>query len=71
MGVFSWAQGFISSMNMAIGRESGEYIDMSKVTVEDQWAHIAGYCRKNPSKLIMEAVLNLVTERFPRPTAPR
>jgi hypothetical protein len=61
--VFGWAQGFMSGMN-AGKADTGFYFDLSSVSIEEQWAFITEYCRQNPSKQIVDAVIELVSKRL-------
>jgi hypothetical protein len=57
LAAFNWAQGFLSATNMMIGVDKHTWYD--DLPDEEQWAHIAKYCRENPSQLMVDAVLDL------------
>jgi len=67
---FGWAQGYMSALNVATAKASGQIYDLASVRPEQQWKEIVDYCRRNPSKQIIEAVLDLMS-RFQRRPAPQ
>jgi hypothetical protein len=71
--VLSWAQGFVSSFNMSGIVEASKagtgrsYMDLSSISLEEQWAFITQYDRQNPSKQIVDAVFDLANGFQRRP----
>jgi hypothetical protein len=59
---FGWAQSFMSGLNM-INSSNGLYLDLSSISIEEQWAFIAAFCRQNPSNRIADAVIDLASKR--------
>src|SRR5260370_18938745 len=62
---FSWAQGFLSGMNIArLNDTPGMFKRMS---MEEQKDHIRSFCQANPKKKYFEAVGVLYTRLDPLP----
>ena len=53
---FSWAQGYISGLNMGSMKENFGAIDMGSMATADQRKFLADYCRSNGSREFIEAV---------------
>jgi hypothetical protein len=64
--IFGWAQGFLSGLNAGHGStfKDGLFVDLSSISPDEQWAFITAYCRENPSKKIVDAVLELASKRL-------
>jgi hypothetical protein len=67
---FGWAQGYMSALNVATAKIDGQMYDLASIRPEQQWKEIVDYCRRNPSKQIIEAVHDLMA-RFQRRPAPQ
>ncbi len=57
---FSWAQGFMSSINLSRKMQNGTPIDFGAMPSATQITWIRGYCQKNP----MQTYLRAATELF-------
>lgn len=57
--VFSWAQGFMSGLNVDRIMHKEQLQDLSAVTTAGQLAFVLNYCEKNQLKTFSEAVLAL------------
>jgi hypothetical protein len=55
----SWAQGFISGMNMASGLNKEDGKDLNSLTVTDQVKILAVYCKQHPKEQFMSAIYEL------------
>jgi hypothetical protein len=58
---FSWAQGMISGWNLAlIDDHHDQTVEMAGLTPEEQRAALRNFCRDNPSKKYIQAVIALM-----------
>jgi len=59
-GFFTWAQGFMSGMNMVLlGREHQRSTDLALWDMERQRQYIRAYCAANPARSYDEGVFDL------------
>lgn len=57
---FTWAQGFMSAINMVLlGREHQPSTNLAQWDVDKQKRHIRSYCAANPSRAYDEGVFDL------------
>jgi hypothetical protein len=56
---FSWAQGFMSSINFNRKMQNGTPIDFSAMPPAAQFSWIRSYCQKNPMRTYLRATTEL------------
>ena len=56
---FSWAQGFMSSINLNRKMQNGTLVDFGAMPSTAQLSWIRGYCQKNPLKTYLRAATEL------------
>jgi hypothetical protein len=56
---FSWAQGFMSSINLNRKMQNGTPVDFGVMPSAAQVSWIRGYCQKNPMKTYLRAATEL------------
>jgi hypothetical protein len=61
---FSWAQGFMSGMNIARLNDVEGAFD--KIPMEEQKARLRTFCEANPSRKYSDGVLELYSIVYPR-----
>jgi hypothetical protein len=61
---FSWAQGFMSGLNIA--RLNDEPNRFKSMSVEDQKSHIRNFCMQNPTAKYFRAVIDLYVSLYPK-----
>lgn len=61
---FSWAQGYMSGLNVATGNETGNYkpADLNAIVPATQLRFIRDFCSRNPLKRYSTAVEALLAE---------
>jgi hypothetical protein len=64
---FSWVQGYVSAWNVVGIIRSGRFADLTSLSTEAQWSHIAGFCRANPGGFVFDAARDLLA-RLPMTT---
>lgn len=64
----SWAQGFVSGVNLIKLQDEQKLFDLGAISVDEQWAHLVTYCRNNPTKVIGLAVDDLMMRKLPEKT---
>lgn len=64
MSAMSWVQGFISGINVMKLQLEKKFFDLASISVDEQWAFVAAYCRSNPTKSIDHAVDDLIWKRL-------
>lgn len=64
---FAWAQGFMSAVNIAKMRQSSSFKDLHAWSVDQEEAHIRGYCDQHPLGDYEDAVLDLLLNLPDRP----
>ena len=57
--VFSWAQGYMSGLNVAGGASGREVRDLSGMTTKDEESAIQNYCEEHPMSDLATAVMDL------------
>jgi hypothetical protein len=65
----SWVQGFVSAWNVVEIVRAGRFVDLTSLTVDEQWSRIAEFCRKNPDGFVFDAAQNLIATGLKRKTA--
>jgi hypothetical protein len=66
---FTWAQGFMSGLNMKMGIDQHQYRNLGAMTVEEQKRFLRNFCDQHPLKNFLEAVTALWAG-FPAGTLP-
>ena len=56
----SWVQGFVSAWNVVEIMRDGRFVDLTSLTVDEQWSRVAEFCRKNPDGFVFDAAQNLI-----------
>ena len=56
----SWVQGYVSAWNVIGIVNSGRFADLTSLTVDAQWSHIAAFCRTNPGGFVFDAARDLL-----------
>jgi hypothetical protein len=54
---FTWAQGFMSGMNLMLAQKGQPATDLEKTSLESQQMQIRTYCDKHPLVSYMKAVI--------------
>jgi hypothetical protein len=57
----SWVQGYVSAWNVIGIVNSGRFADLTSLTVDAQWSHIAAFCRANPDGFVFDAARDMLT----------
>jgi hypothetical protein len=69
-GVMSWAQGFMSGVNLLKLQDEHKLFDLGAVSIEEQWAYLVTYCRNNPADEVGLAVDDLIMRMLPEKYCP-
>jgi hypothetical protein len=69
--VMSWIQGFASGINILKIQVEKKFFDLATVSVDEQWAIVVAYCRRNPTRLISHAANDLLLQRFVEKRVPK
>jgi hypothetical protein len=62
--VMSWVQGFVSGINVVKLQAEKRFFDLASIDVDEQWAFVVAYCRRNPAKSISHAANDLIFRRL-------
>lgn len=57
---FSWAQGFMSALNLASSSEKHKYHNLAAVTADDQMRFLRAYCDQHPLGDYVDGVFALM-----------
>ena len=57
---FSWAQGFMTGWNIALGKQEAVVVDLSAMTIDVQKKWLRDYCDKYPLKNYLDGVSDLM-----------
>lgn len=64
----SWAQGFVSALNLAELPATKAYADLGSMSAPEQLQALGAWCRENPDEMFFRAAMHLRT-RLRRPSA--
>jgi hypothetical protein len=64
MAVFSWVQGYLSAWNAVGIMQSGRFADLTSISANEQWAHIVGFCQRNPDGFVLDAAREILATRL-------
>jgi hypothetical protein len=64
MAVFSWVQGYLSAWNVVGIMQSGRFADLTSISSNEQWAHIVGFCQRNPDGFVLDAAREILATRL-------
>jgi hypothetical protein len=57
---FSWVQGYVSGWNAVGVISSGRFADVTSLSADAQWSHIAGFCRTHPDAFVSDAARDML-----------
>jgi hypothetical protein len=64
LAVFSWVQGYLSAWNVVGIMQSGRFADLTSISANEQWAHIVGFCQRNPDGFVLDAAREILGTRL-------
>ena len=56
----SWVQGYVSAWNVVGIVNGGHFADLTSLTVDAQWSHIAAFCQANPDGFVFDAARDML-----------
>lgn len=62
--VFSWVQGYLSAWNVIGIVRGGRFADLTSITFDEQWSHVASFCRRNPESFVVNAARDILAKRL-------
>jgi hypothetical protein len=60
LAMVSWIEGYVTAMNIGLKHLGQPRYDLGSMTINEIWASLYGFCKRNPDKQVMQGTTEIV-----------